>query len=395
MEPKILVLDGNQRASLAAVRSLGAKRLWVAVGESCSPSMAGLSRYCCQSITYSDPLTSPRQFFEDLLKHIDELGISFLLPITEATTYVILAYRDELPNHVIFPFPETDSIERLANKNELFRSAFQQHVPVPGTVFCENSEAGLKALETINEFPVVLKPFKSKILQQGAILSTQVVIAHSAQEARSALSDHLFFQFPFTIQSFIEGSGQGIFALFNHGEPVCFFAHRRLREKPPGGGVSVLCESAPVNDQLRTYADKLLRTVAWHGVAMVEFRVSPDGVGYLMEVNPRFWGSLQLAIDSGIDFPWWLYLVSTGQSVPQVNWRHRRVRWLLGDLDRLYLVLKSSSDSYTLSGKLVEILRFFKPGLRTRYEVNRWKDLRPFWFELRQYLRALKGRRFQ
>lgn len=124
---------------------------------------------------------------------------------------------------------------------------------------------------------------------------------------------------------------------------------------------------------------------------MVEFRVSADGTAYLMEVNPRFWGSLQLAIDSGVDFPWWLYLASTGQTVPEVPWQHRRVRWLLGDLDRLYLVLKSSSDTYSIGKKLVEILRFCKPGWRTRHEVNRWQDLRPFWFELKQYLRALKS----
>lgn len=394
MEPRILVLDGNQRAALAALRSLGTKGLWVAAGESCSPSMAGLSRYCCKGVVYTDPFTSPRQFFDDLLKQIHELKISFLLPITEATTYVILAYRDELPNHVILPFPETDAVEHLANKNDLFRLAQQLGVPIPETVFCQNAEEGLEALNKIDRFPVVLKPFKSKILQPASILSTQVVIAHSEQEARDALSEHFFFQFPFTIQSFIEGSGQGIFALFNHGEPVCFFAHRRLREKPPGGGVSVLCESAPVNDLLRLHAEKLLRTVGWQGVAMVEFRVSPDGEGYLMEVNPRFWGSLQLAIDSGIDFPWWLYLANTGQAVPQLGWQHRRVRWLLGDLDRLYLVLKSSPDTYSFGRKLVEIFRFFKPGWRTRHEVNRWSDLRPFWFELKQYLRALKIWRF-
>lgn len=391
MEPRILVLDGNQRAALAAVRSLGAKGLWVAVGESCGPSMAGLSRYCRQSVTYADPFSASRQFFDDLLKQIEEQNISFLLPITEATTYVILAYRAELPAHVTLPFPSTEAVEQLANKNHLFELALQQDVPVPETIFCNDAEEGLEALANIKRFPVVLKPFKSKILQPDSIVSTQVIIAHSSGEAAEALRDHFFFQFPFTIQAFVEGSGQGIFALFDHGEPVCFFAHRRLREKPPGGGVSVLCESAPVNDLLRSHAEKLLRSVAWHGVAMVEFRVAPDGTGYLMEVNPRFWGSLQLAIDSGIDFPWWLYLASTGQAVPQACWQHRRVRWLLGDLDRLYLVLKSSANVYSLRQKLVEVVRFFTPGLKTRHEVNRWKDLRPFWFEVKQYLRALKS----
>lgn len=393
MESRILVLDGNQRAALAAVRSLGSQGLWVGVGESSTESLAGASRYCQQTVVYPDPYKSPRAFFEDILRQVDALGITFLLPITEATTYVILKYRDELPIGVTLPFPKQESVEQLANKNRLFGLAADFGIPTPETIFCENWKDGLSAIENLSDkhFPIVLKPFKSKIVQEDCILSTQVLIANTAIEARSYLNQHAFFEFPFTIQSFVEGTGQGVFALFNRGKPICYFSHRRLREKPPGGGVSVLSESAPLNEQLKTCSEKLLAGADWHGVAMVEFRVSPEGVGYLMEVNPRFWGSLQLAIDSGVDFPLWLYLISTGQELPRMSWRQRRVRWILGDLDRLFIVLKSPLSAYSISTKLLEILRFFRPGLRTRHEVNRWDDLNPFWYELKQYLRALRG----
>lgn len=391
MEPRTLVLDGNQRASLAAVRSLGAKGLWVAVGESSVPSMAGNSKFSKRSFAYPNPVDCPRRFFDALLQTINEYGITFLLPITEATTYVVLRYRDELPSSVTLPFPSETSVEQLANKNQLFKFASEQRIPIPPTVYCQTRQDGLAELEQWNEFPVVLKPFKSKILQADGIVSTRVLIAKTIEDAMQLLKSNDFFDFPFTIQSFIEGRGQGVFALFNHGRPICYFSHRRLREKPPGGGVSVLSESVPLDDQLRTSAEKLLVGANWHGVAMVEFRVAPSGTGYLMEVNPRFWGSLQLAIDSGIDFPWLLYRVCTGEEVPEIKWRQRRVRWILGDLDRLFIILKSPTSNYSLGQKVLEILRFFRPGFRTRHEVNRWRDLHPFWFELKQYLRALKG----
>lgn len=391
MEPRTLVLDGNQRASLAAVRSLGAKGLWVAVGESSVPSMAGNSKFSKRSFAYPNPLDCPRRFFDALLQTINEYGITFLLPITEATTYVVLRYRDELPSSVTLPFPSETSVEQLANKNQLFKFASEQRIPIPPTVYCQTRQDGLAELEQWAEFPVVLKPFKSKILQADGIVSTRVLIAKTIEDAMQLLKSNDFFDFPFTIQSFIEGRGQGVFALFNDGRPVCYFSHRRLREKPPGGGVSVLSESVPLDDQLKASAEKLLVGANWHGVAMVEFRVTPSGTGYLMEVNPRFWGSLQLAIDSGIDFPWLLYRVCTGEEVPEITWRQRRVRWILGDLDRLFIILKSPTSNYSLGRKLLEILRFCRPGLRTRHEVNRWRDLHPFWFELKQYLRALKG----
>lgn len=390
MDQRILVLDGNQRASLAAVRSLGSKFLTVAVGETSVNSLAGSSRYCSERISYSDPTLAPRAFMDDILSHIGKLGITFLLPITEATAYVLLKYRQELPDSVTLPFPDSDIVERVANKNELFRLALQQGIPVPETLECQNRLEGLETLKSVKEFPIVLKPAKSKILLEESIVSTQVIIANTREEAEEALKTNSFFSFPYTIQAFVEGQGQGVFALFNQGRPVCYFAHRRLREKPPGGGVSVLSESAMVTDSLRSHTEKLLCPINWHGVAMVEFRVSDDGTPYLMEINPRFWGSLQLAIDSGIDFPWLLYLASTGRPIPRSVWKHRRVRWLLGDLDRLYLVMKAPLAAYPLSRKLRELFYFLKPGLRTRHEVNRWGDLSPFWFELKNYIRGLK-----
>lgn len=389
MQARILVLDGNQRASLAAVRSLGSKNLWIAVGEASERSMAGSSRFCSHQIRYSDPFQAPRAFFDDVSRTVEALGITFLLPITEATTFALLRYRKELPDTVVLPFASSESVEQLANKNELFHLSESLNIPIPGTIYCHDRQQGLEALNQIDQFPVVLKPFKSRILEDYSITPTRVIIARTDEEARTALENEPFFDFPFTVQNFIEGHGQGVFALFDKGEPVCFFAHRRLREKPPGGGVSVLCESASVDPKLRDYSEKLLRHAHWHGVAMVEFRVSNDNRAYLMEVNTRFWGSLQLAIDSGIDFPWWLYQISTGQTVAVSSQKFRRVRWLLGDLDRLYLILKAPLDVYPISRKLKEIFYFLKPSVKTRHEVNRIKDLRPFLYELRAYLKAL------
>src|SRR5205085_6819270 len=98
-----------------------------------------------------------------------------------------------------------------------------------------------------------------------------------------------------------------VFALFDRGALVADFAHRRLREKPPAGGASVLSESAPVDPCLREQVVRLLGSIGWHGVAMVEYKHDlRSGATVLMEVNGRFWGSLQLAVDAGVDFPFLL-----------------------------------------------------------------------------------------
>jgi predicted ATP-grasp superfamily ATP-dependent carboligase len=200
-----------------------------------------------------------------------------------------------------------------------------------------------------------------------------------------------FRDHPFLVQEYVPGTGAGIFALYNRGEAVTFFAHKRLREKPPTGGVSVLSESVPLDPRLVDMARRLLDHAHWHGVAMVEFRVTPEGEPYLMEVNPRFWGSLQLAIDCGIDFPRLLFEMGRGETPrsPADYPAGRRLRWLLGDLDSLYLTLRNGRD-FTKAERLRRILAFLNPGFgSTRYEINRLGDLGPARFELRAYLRHL------
>jgi predicted ATP-grasp superfamily ATP-dependent carboligase len=86
----------------------------------------------------------------------------------------------------------------------------------------------------------------------------------------------------------------------NRGRLRAAFAHRRLREKPPSGGVSVLSESIALDPQVLEQAERILEALKWHGVAMVEFkRDARDGVAKL-GINGRFWGSLQLSVDAGV-----------------------------------------------------------------------------------------------
>ena len=58
-----------------------------------------------------------------------------------------------------------------------------------------------------------------------------------------------------------------------HGDIVLAFQHKRLHELPLTGGGSCLRESVPVHPTLLAHADKLMRAVGWHGVAMVEFKL--------------------------------------------------------------------------------------------------------------------------
>jgi predicted ATP-grasp superfamily ATP-dependent carboligase len=140
-------------------------------------------------------------------------------------------------------------------------------------------------------------------------------------------------------------------------------------------------------------AERLLSAVDWRGVAMIEFRVTRGGDPYLMEINGRFWGSLQLAVDCGVDFPWLTYqlLTDDGGLQPQTNYPlGQRLRWVVGDFDNLLIQLRSNQiDLAQRAAAVAQFTRaFVDPSIRQ--EILRMSDPRPAWHELRSWLGALR-----
>lgn len=386
----ILVLDGNQRSALATTRSLGKKGHKVFVIDTTPTSLSGSSKYCDKYFQVTNIAENPKSFTEEVKDIITKFGITVMLPMTDISTATILKQREQFAN-IGIPAPSYESYNLASNKNSLFKLAISLGIPIPKTIFIDSTnEIDLKLNELT--YPIVIKPSKSRVLINNHWISTQVSYAHSLDDLQRQIKESEWLQsFPFMVQEYIKGDGHGTFAFYEQGRPITFFAHKRLREKPPSGGVSVLRESAPVNPRMQEISKKLLDHIGWHGAAMVEFIVSNDGTPYLIEINGRFWGSLQLSIDAGIDFPHLAYLLAANKPLPtNINYKpYVRSRWLLGDLDHLYLTLKSDNKKVSLSEKLsaaIEFMKFYQKN--TRYEVNRLSDIQPFIYELKKYFKT-------
>lgn len=387
----VLVLDGNQRSALATVRSLGAHGIKVIVGEYGQTSLAASSCYGMGHVSLPDVQEHPEAYTQAISDAVAQHNVDVVMPMTDISTASMLHHHKRFGNFAL-PYPTWEAYDAATNKCRLFRLAIDLGLPCPVIFFADNIASVGSAAQRLG-FPFAIKPAYSRYLQGGHWVNTCVTIVRSPAELANLFVNNPWLQEqPFMVQQYVQGQGQGLFALYNHGQPVVFFCHRRIREKPPSGGVSVLSESVAVESRMREISEKLLGTLNWHGVAMVEFKVAADGTPYLMEINARFWGSLQLAVDAGVDFPFLAYQLAINET-PFAPPSYRfgvRNRWLLGDLDRLYLVLKSKE--IPTGQKLHETFEFMKLiQSRTRFEVNRWDDMGPFWFELRKWVGNIGG----
>jgi predicted ATP-grasp superfamily ATP-dependent carboligase len=393
MPRPVLILDADQRSALATVRSLGSRGLRVITADVDARTLAGSSRFSSISLRYPDPAAAPAAFVDAIQNTIKMNDITVVMPMTDVTTMVLIQHRETLAPAKL-GCASADSYEQLTNKMKLMQIASELGIPVPST-HVAHSAAEVIHFSQEQPFPQVLKPGRSRYISGGRIYATRVRIASSFEELKAILKESpwLDHDIPCLVQQYIPGHGAGVFALSNGSRVVAWFAHRRIREKPPTGGVSVLCESVPVDTMMRQYAQLLLASAKWIGPAMVEFRVGSDAVPYLMEVNGRFWGSLQLAINSGVDFPWLWYKLLTGNSVPvddSMAYRTgRRLRWLLGDLDNLLVQLKTKGlPAAHKTRAITDFLRSFVDS-SCKQEVFCWSDPGPAVRELSTWLRTL------
>ena len=385
-----LILDGSQRSALAATRSLGKQGISVITGSESNHALCRHSKYSSQHVIYPSPSEFPEKFIAWLESFLRSNNIDVILPMTDITCNILAPFSPKIDNTHI-PLASLEKIQQLSNKSALMQVADSLGVPVPKTIYINN----ILEIDNIKKqlsYPCVIKPALSRYLKDGEWQSTAVKIIHSEHELEKCLTenDYLSDQ-PFMVQQYIDGVGQGIFSLYDKGKELAWFAHRRIREKPPWGGVSVLSESIALPKEMVTLSKKLLDHVDWHGVAMIEFKVATDGTPYLIEINTRFWGSLQLAIDSGVDFPKLLFQTTANDQKPIVKpgaySTGNRLRWFLGDTDSLIISLKRKKQT-TFKEKLKVILKFFlsfQP--KNRNEVFRFDDPKPGIFEIKEYLK--------
>lgn len=384
-----LVTPGNLRSALAVTRSLGRRGIPVAVADERPRSLAGVSRYCQKAIRVPSPATAAAAFV-DKIHHIVALGSHRVIIPTDDVTLMLLARaRPRFEGLVMLPFPDLEAIQVAHDKSVLMSLAEEKGIPVPKTVLVHDPADLTEAIQRVG-FPAVVKPRLSRFHHGGEWVHGGGPHYVSTVRQLEAACRRIHGTVPFPlVQECIPGEGRGVFLLMNRGKARAAFAHRRIREKPPSGGVSVLSESVGLDSQLLEYSECLLGALKWHGVAMLEFkRDTRDGTAKLLEINGRFWGSLQLAVDAGIDFPYLLYRMAVdGDVEPAFAYREGvRLRWWLGDLDWLILRLREMSPPRAIR----EFLGHFGKGARN--EVFRWDDPRPALEELSQYVgQILRG----
>jgi len=369
------------------VRSLGAAGYRCIVTQPGRSSITGRSRHSARSVQVPDALASPNEFASRIANIVRDEGVDLVFPIAEPSMLALLARREALAPAII-PFPDLSIFRALSDKERLLREAQSLGIAIPAQVVVRDQAAANRVHASSIEYPVVIKPARSIGEDANGRAKLSVSYAANPAELCSALASLPAAAYPLLLQQRIVGPGTGIFVMLWNGDVRAAFAHRRRCEKPPSGGVSVYRESIPIDAELLKRSRALLERFGWSGVAMIEFkREASTGRPFLMEVNGRFWGSLQLAIDAGVDFPRLLADAALAADSARGSAPTYRIgvrsRWWWGQLDHLIARVPKRGraplppETVGVSRAIGDLL--LGPFRRGDYEeILRWDDPAPF-----------------
>jgi predicted ATP-grasp superfamily ATP-dependent carboligase len=378
----VLVTDEHYKHSLGIVRHLGKMGARVCVVASTKDALVCSSRYCER--VFLSRGSSVDALVETVLEVVQENHFDVVIPVSYSMTRALARKREQLLVHSHLELASSDAIERAANKAEMVELARSVGVPAPKS-FVPSALSELLIRSRELQFPVVVKPRKES---PG---HPPVRYAKNGEELRAFFSDKNGSE-PFSdadpplIQEFIPGYGCGFFATYQDGQCKRTFMHRRIREYPASGGSSTCAESF-YDPQLEASGKRLLNELQWHGVAMVEFRRdSRDGSFKLIEINPKFWGSLDLALAAGADFPGDLCRMALGHTLTSTTEYQQNLRyhWPFATSGELFHLWNRPSSLFQCAFDLIN------PGVKS----NVWlRDFGPNHREILSLGRTLFGRK--
>ena len=338
---RVLVTYGWCRSSYVALRSLNSLGAEVHIADSSSYGMCQWSKFKKSNSIYTSHLVSEEDFISDIIRIINEKKIEFLLPSHDETT-ILAKYSNRIPKDVILPITTFDKLDDANDKYIMAKYCSKIGIPVPKT-FEDYDIDNINA----NNFPDIPLVIKTRVgnSSKGVFYSNNRIEFKAKIE--KVISDfNLEEGSKPVVQELVDGSGWGVSCLYWHGKLIQSFTHKRLEEKVLTGGTSSLRVSKN-NRELESHAHKLLDSLSWHGLAMVEFKFNEEtNNGWFIEINPRLWGSIALAKASGADFVKSLYIAATlgeEEAIKNVKpWRQGVVaRWFVGDLIRKLQLLKA------------------------------------------------------
>lgn len=350
---RLLVVGDEYYATLAAVRGLRTAGYEPWLAATTDDSLAARSRSVAGVHRVPHPSRGAEAFVEAVRDAASSCGAAAVLPGTEPAL-AALADRDiGVPTGA----PSAERLARATDKEQLAAAGLR----VPPSVRVRAPAAEAPDVT----FPAIVKPARSTVEgEDGTIDLPPARRVASRDELAAALAE--LPRGEYLVQPHLAGELVAVAGVAWEGALLCLSQQVARRVQPPGAGASAYAESVPVDPVLRRGVERLVASLAWSGLFELQLLD-----GHALDFNPRFYGSMQLAIAAGLNLPAiWADLL-TGRA-PRIGTYRAGIRYRAEARD-VRLLARALSERDVRGAFAIA-----RPRARTTHAVFSVRDPRPF-----------------
>ena len=330
MRPAAVVIGLDSTTGLQTARVLARRRVPV-IGLA-----EDLDHYCCRT-RVCEQIVHAETSGPALVDTLVELGERLsdkpvLYPCTDASVLQLSEHRERLAPLAHVVLPERRVVEMLVDKAAFSRYARAHEVPVPAT-FVVAGENDVEEAASSMAFPAVVKPAirTARWEEQTNVKAYRVDGPDALRHLYGAVGS---WADVLVAQEWVPGGDSDLYTCNCYygadGRAIATFVSRKLRQWPPGTGMSSLGQECR-NDVVLEEALRLFDGVGYRGLGFVELkRNARDGRYVVIEPNiGRPTGRSATAEAAGVELLYAMYCDALGLPLPGgLEQRYEGVKWI-------------------------------------------------------------------
>ena len=301
MAERVLLVGDEYYASLAAVRALrtGGYEPWLAVSK--PHTYAERSRHTAGTVLVPAPEEGPELLVEAVAREARRLDVAAVLPGMEPALLALAGRGDLFPEGMAVGICSPETVTRATDKTALPELAEAAGLATPPTIVFESAD--VESVQDRLVFPAMVKPARST-----RFAGEQTKVMPRALDRRVGSYEELVGTLreappgSWVAQPFLTGELEAVSGVAWQGEVVCSVRQRAVRIFPLDHGVSAYAETLPPDAELSAAIARLIGHLDWSGIFETQYLRS-GGTAYLIDLNPRVYGSIGLAVHAGANLP--------------------------------------------------------------------------------------------
>jgi len=302
---KVLIPNGYGQNVLSAARALAREKDIIDIGfEVSAIQKIFKSRYIHRFLQMVSPSSDDTQYVKDVLRLCSENGYDMILPLGNDAYFAVVKHSNALEKVVRFLAPKQQPFYIAHDKLKTIKLSNDLGIPCP-KLYSGFSDADVQAIANDVRYPAVIKARSGTGVQRGLRYANnreELLRKYEEISENKASNKASNYESPL-IQEFIPGYIHDACTLSYNGEVVNVMTQVRWLMYPIQGGVGAV-NITTHDHEVKRLAYRLLEALEWNGPAQIEFKCDPrDGQYKIIEINPKLWGTLDLSIKVGMNFP--------------------------------------------------------------------------------------------